>query len=291
MIQKEIRQHNGKAFEVTEAAEWLKELDDRTKSTNPNYNSINDLSEKLGAQLPTLSGSYSVSKLINPELEFTKGVPLNRYTSYRVKMTVKRTGVTHGSCFLLTCEGSYWTIKTVYKTLNGSNVPYLIQKGGKVKVKIDHSSTYTIVVSIEGFLGNHSYNTDLGLWGADAMFKKINGNIGVNLLESTMPSEKFDVNGKIKCYSVVQVSDRKFKTNIELIDGEWALSIYKKLKFSFYDFSITNTKQAGLIAQEVEKILPQAVSTTESGEKGLDYNYIDIISKAAIQHFIKTQIK
>ena len=143
-------------------------------------------------------------------------------------------------------------------------------------------------------LQNSSVGTDEGITVGGELYVNgtgdsyFTGDVGIG---TDKPSEKLDVIGKIRCYSVVQRSDRKFKTNIELIDGEWALSVYKKLKFSFYDFSITNTKQAGLIAQEVEKILPQAVSTTESGEKGLDYNYIDIISKAAIQHFIKTQIK
>ncbi len=67
--------------------------------------------------------------------------------------------------------------------------------------------------------------------------------------------------------------------------------MFKKLNFSFYDFSKTNSKEPGLIAQEVEKILPQAVHTSGTGEKGLNHTYIDMVCKAAIQHFIKTQIQ
>ena len=102
---------------------------------------------------------------------------------------------------------------------------------------------------------------------------------------------RLKVNETITCTSLIQTSDKKLKTNIEPIDGLWALEIFKKLSFSFYDFSLTNSKQAGLIAQEVEKILPQAVHTSENGEKGLNHTYIDMICKAAIQHFIKTQIQ
>lgn len=100
-----------------------------------------------------------------------------------------------------------------------------------------------------------------------------------------------ETEGNLTCTSLIQTSDKKFKSNIELIDGVWALDVFKKLNFSFYDFSKTNSKQAGLIAQEVEKILPQAVHTSENGEKGLNHTYIDMVCKAAIQHFIKTQIQ
>ena len=106
-----------------------------------------------------------------------------------------------------------------------------------------------------------------------------------------MSVSNLEVPGIVKCATLIETSDKKFKTNIEPINGAWALDVFKKLNFSFYDFSKTNSKQAGLIAQEVEKTLPQAVHTSENGEKGLNHTYIDMICKAAIQHFIKTQIQ
>ncbi|WP_281980466.1 tail fiber domain-containing protein [Tenacibaculum mesophilum] len=104
-------------------------------------------------------------------------------------------------------------------------------------------------------------------------------------------TSKLHVEEEVHCTALFQTSDKRFKTNIEPIEGEWALEIFKKLNFSFYDFSKTNSKQAGLIAQEVGKILPQAVYTSSKGDKALNYNYIDIVCKAAIQHFIKSQIQ
>ena len=47
MNQNNIRQHNGTTFTVPEAAAWLKELDDRTKSSETGYNSINELAAKV----------------------------------------------------------------------------------------------------------------------------------------------------------------------------------------------------------------------------------------------------
>lgn len=104
-------------------------------------------------------------------------------------------------------------------------------------------------------------------------------------------SDNAYVKNTVTCATLVQTSDKNFKTNIEPIDGSWALVVFKKLNFSFYDFSLTNSKQAGLIAQEVEKVLPQAVHTSDNGEKGLNHTYIDMVCKAAIQHFIKIQIQ
>ncbi|CAA0254786.1 tail fiber domain-containing protein [Tenacibaculum maritimum] len=109
-------------------------------------------------------------------------------------------------------------------------------------------------------------------------------------------------NGTVTCPTLVQTSDKKHKKNIEEIDGEYALSVFKKLKFSFYDFDLTESKEAGLIAQDVEKIVPEAVHTFDKEntlpdgtiekvkEKAINYRYIDIICKRAIQHFIKTKI-
>ena len=47
MQQKTIRNHNGSAFKVDEASEWLKELNDRTQSDDEGYNSIYELGNKV----------------------------------------------------------------------------------------------------------------------------------------------------------------------------------------------------------------------------------------------------
>ncbi|WP_407324027.1 tail fiber domain-containing protein [Tenacibaculum maritimum] len=116
-----------------------------------------------------------------------------------------------------------------------------------------------------------------------------------NSLQDYTPTTHVQISSRVKidkdleCTTLIQTSDKKYKKNIERIDGEWALSVFNKLNFYFYDFSLTNSKQAGLVAQEVEKILPQAVHTSDSGDKALNHTYIDMICKAAIQHFLKTK--
>lgn len=71
--------------------------------------------------------------------------------------------------------------------------------------------------------------------------------------------------GNILTTGVYQTSDRKFKNNIRSIDG--ALSIIMKLKPSVYTFKTNEFKQTslpeglhyGLIADEVQQVLPDAV--------------------------------
>jgi len=54
-----------------------------------------------------------------------------------------------------------------------------------------------------------------------------------------------------------------------------ALNIYN------FDWKGTNVEDIGLIAQEVEKVFPQAVKTLENGVKVIDYNkFIALIIKA-----------
>ncbi|TXK73953.1 hypothetical protein [Mesonia sp. HuA40] len=47
MQQKNIREFNGQQYTTQEAAEWLKELDDRTKSNENGYNSVGELVGKV----------------------------------------------------------------------------------------------------------------------------------------------------------------------------------------------------------------------------------------------------
>ena len=286
MNQSNIRQHNGNTFSVTEAAAWLKELDDRTKSSKTGFNSIDELAGKVeNGYVIGKKNYHPVSISNNPELLAPDGNSLKNSHTYRVRLTTLGTGTYSGTVILLITDGVNWTKHLVSKNGSGSNYPNLIIVGGIVKINTDHASNYTVQAIVEEV----SVNQKLGFtfWGSDSVSTRFSDKIGIG---TEAPSEKLEVVGNVKCTTLIQTSDKKYKQNIEPIDGEWALSVFKKLKFSFYDFTITNNKQAGLIAQEVEKIIPQAVHTSDTGEKALNHTYIDMICKAGIQHFIKTQI-
>lgn len=179
----------------------------------------------------------------------------------------------------------HWTSNTgtVYQVNNTPSSTTWTKYSGYFTVPLSHTAalgsnggpTYYVRVRL---LANVSNPTDA--------FREFGGIV----CKRIQKTHDIEVDGDVTCVSLTQTSDKKYKSNIELIDGEMALDIFKKLKFSAYDFSITDRNTVGLIAQEVERILPQAVVTRGNGDKAINYTYIDMICKAAIQHYIKTQM-
>jgi len=94
----------------------------------------------------------------------------------------------------------------------------------------------------------------------------------------------------VEARSFIQVSDERLKTNIKRIattqeTGKTALGKVLQLNGYSYDWkegmlqrSVNgggNNHQIGFLAQEVEKIIPEAVVTADSsGVKAMSYNYI-----------------
>jgi hypothetical protein len=71
--------------------------------------------------------------------------------------------------------------------------------------------------------------------------------------------------------SFVASSDRNLKDNFEKVEG--ALDKVAQISGYTYNFKdAPDERKAGLIAQEVEEILPEAVSVTKEGTKSLDYS-------------------
>ena len=103
-------------------------------------------------------------------------------------------------------------------------------------------------------------------------------NIGVG---TTVPAYKLDVNGSIRCTDLTTISDAKYKENITSIKD--ALNIINNLsgktyswkKTDFPEINFSDKQQYGLIAQEVEKVIPDIAYKSEIGEYSI--NYIAII--------------
>ncbi|WP_284705093.1 tail fiber domain-containing protein [Flavobacterium tyrosinilyticum] len=100
---------------------------------------------------------------------------------------------------------------------------------------------------------------------------------------TTAPTEKLHVVGNIRATGFVSAngtiltSDARFKMNVQDIGN--ALDIVKNLRGTTYNFDtqqfpdrgFVSTKQYGVIAQEVEKIVPELVTTASDGYKGVNY--------------------
>ncbi len=110
---------------------------------------------------------------------------------------------------------------------------------------------------------------------------KNGGNVGIG---TTTPGYLLDVNGSLRCFSFTNSSDVRFKKNIaDLADpldsllGLRGVS-YEWRKGEFKETQMADGKQFGFIAQEVEKIFPDLVSTDAKGYKSV--NYLGVIPVA-----------
>ena len=103
------------------------------------------------------------------------------------------------------------------------------------------------------------------------------------------PAQRLDVAGNIRCVSLTQTSDVRFKENIEPL--EESLDKIKRLQgvtwkwktkeYPERDFS--EEKQIGFVAQEVEKIIPEVVFTDKQGYKSIDYAKMTAVLTEAVK--------
>jgi flagellar biosynthesis chaperone FliJ len=89
-------------------------------------------------------------------------------------------------------------------------------------------------------------------------------------------------NAKVTVYGVVNtLSDAREKTNITHLEN--ALDKIEALNGYNYNWKNSDEKQIGLIAQEVEKVIPEAVSENQQGTKFLNYDGIIPVLTEAIK--------
>lgn len=103
------------------------------------------------------------------------------------------------------------------------------------------------------------------------------GDVGIG---AASPSYKLDVSGTIRATGdVIAFSDERVKENIHTIEN--ALDKVNKLRGVEYNKIGEEKQSIGVIAQEVEKILPQAVYEDEEGMKSVAYgNMVGVLIEA-----------
>ena len=106
--------------------------------------------------------------------------------------------------------------------------------------------------------------------GATRMMINSSGQVGIGLTNPAYKLEvtgSFNVNGAASCTAGIWSSDQMFKTNVDSIQN--ALAIIKQLKPRTYYFDTANVwglnfpaqKQYGFVAQDLEQVLPELVTT------------------------------
>ena len=151
---------------------------------------------------------------------------------------------------------------TGYITVNLANIPRVTNVLGT-----------TNQISVSGIIANGGMTASLSLpqnIHTAADFRV--GSLGVGVAASAT-SGRIDAANDIVAYSS---SDRRFKENIKNIPNALA----KVLRIGGYEFDwISNVElhgheghDIGVIAQEIEEILPELVQTRESGYKAVKYD-------------------
>jgi len=89
--------------------------------------------------------------------------------------------------------------------------------------------------------------------------------------------------GTVKAHSFVTYSDESLKTDFKALDNP--LEMVKKLNGLNYTWKSDGSKDIGFIAQEVEKVVPEVVYSTngKAGSYGLDYSSLTALLTEAIK--------
>ena len=128
--------------------------------------------------------------------------------------------------------------------LNGGGI------SGDVTLNVDSDQRGTITT-----FGVNT-NTYIGTNSSNFIDFYVGGIQGARLFSN----QDLHVNGNLIAYST-SVSDERMKENIQVVDG--ALEKVSQLSGYTFNYKHDGKASAGLIAQEVEKVLPSAVSETE----------------------------
>jgi hypothetical protein len=140
---------------------------------------------------------------------------------------------------------------------------------------IGHLSSSSKEVNIKNLTGELSFGTRNLV---QAMYINNDGNVGIGMAS---PSYKLDVDGTIYASGdVIMFSDERKKTHIETIPN--ALEKILQLRgVTFNKLDDDNRRHSGVIAQEVEKVLPEVVYTAEDDTKSVAYgNMIGLLIEA-----------
>ena len=100
------------------------------------------------------------------------------------------------------------------------------------------------------------------------------GSVGIRINESTMPlSYALDVSGSIRASgTVLQSSDERLKENIYPIDN--AIDRVNEIEGVYFNWKDKEERSVGVLAQQVQKVLPEVVSEDKNGYLNIDYGGI-----------------
>ena len=159
-------------------------------------------------------------------------------------------------------------------TLNSGGA---LNSGGSCGFQIYESSNATAYIKVSADRTSFLFKTPLG----NEMSMNLTNN-AVNINNNSLyvsngavgigtnsPTQALEVSGSIRCASVLTTSDATLKTNICKVHN--SLDKLHEIEGVYFDWKEKSGKtNVGVLAQQVQKVLPEAVSTSTSG-MSVDY--------------------
>ncbi len=140
---------------------------------------------------------------------------------------------------------------------------------------------------VSGNLGETLVYGNNGWESSNTIYKDNQGNISIGNGTTGSLGYKLYINGTIKTTGITEFSDIRLKYDIKKLLN--VLALVKKLEGVTYKWKkdqLSKTEhdiEIGLIAQEVEKIIPEVVDTDENGYKSIQYSHLVPILIEAIK--------
>jgi hypothetical protein len=141
-------------------------------------------------------------------------------------------------------------------------------------IQYDNTATnFSVGVGSAGWFFYTGQTKRYDFWIANVIQLQLASSGNLLLGTTSDPGYKLYVNGQIYATSNITAnSDLTLKKNLKLVENP--IDKLNKLNGYLYQWKKNDEYQYGVIAQEVEKILPYAVTTGKDGIKGVSYNQI-----------------
>jgi len=153
-------------------------------------------------------------------------------------------------------------------SLDGNNL--YLHYTGSLEVPINQSSHRIPLTAgtVQGTNHNVQYNDNGNLAGA-ADFLYSGSKVGINNTVNDL-TYNLEVSGSIRASAaLLSNSDERLKENIYPIDN--ALSRLSSIEGVYFDWKKGGDRQVGVIAQQVQKVLPEVVSEDKDSYLSVDY--------------------
>ncbi len=171
----------------------------------------------------------------------------------------------HRSSAQVLLNGDDGAVQLLSGTVNGATAQALTINKDEV------NSTADLVIRKQTGTGNrfallNSGNSELPVsirvWGSSTrqnVFEVGTSAAYLFYAQKTTDGQNLTVNGSVNCTTLNQSSDRRLKENIEIIDN--ATDAIRKINGYTYTLKENGAHCAGVIAQEVEEVIPEAVGS------------------------------